>query len=339
MTHDLPPRFQSSIRAATGASSMEVAQCIQQLWSGYGEILRVRLDGDGGTPATVIAKHVRIPTRTRHPRGWNSTQSHERKLKSYQVETAWYRHWSRRCGDGCRVPRLLAYDRHGEDVLLVLEDLDAAGYPLRLRTVTDGQLRACLDWLAHFHATFIGADPGDGDNALWPTGTYWHLATRGEELEVLDDPPLKQAAATLDRLLNHARHRTLVHGDAKLANFCFSKSADAVAAVDFQYVGGGCGMKDVAYFIGSCLDEDACEAREAELLDHYFATLRTALANRRPELDAEAVEREWRALFPVAWTDFHRFLKGWSPGHWKINSYSERLARDVIAALSPPPQS
>jgi len=40
---------------------------------------------------------------------------------------------------------------------------------------------------------------------------------------------------------------------------------------------------------------------------------------------------ESRGLFPLAWTDFHRFLKGWSPGYWKINSYSERMAREVLA--------
>ncbi len=92
-------------------------------------------------------------------------------------------------------------------------------------------------------------------------------------------------------------------------------------------------MKDLAYFIGSCLDESACEHREAELLDHYFATLRTALASKHPTIDPAALEAEWRALFPLAWSDFHRFLKGWSPSHWKINSYSERLAHEVLATL------
>ena len=57
------------------------------------------------------------------------------------------------------------------------------------------------------------------------------------------------------------------------------------------------------------------------------------MADYRPELDAEALVSEWRDLYPLAWTDFHRFLKGWSPGHWKINSYSERLTREVLAAM------
>jgi thiamine kinase-like enzyme len=65
---------------------------------------------------------------------------------------------------------------------------------------------------------------------------------------------LKEAAPVIDEKLNTCAYKTFVHGDAKLANFCFAPDGQ-VAGVDFQYVGGGCGMKDVAYFIGSCLNE------------------------------------------------------------------------------------
>lgn len=92
-------------------------------------------------------------------------------------------------------------------------------------------------------------------------------------------------------------------------------------------------MKDVAYFIGSCFGDAECEARTPELLDFYFGVLRDALETRGTDVDADRLEAEWRVLFPVAWTDFHRFLKGWSPGHWKIHDYSERLAREVLAGM------
>ncbi|MGB6222238.1 phosphotransferase [Haloferula sp.] len=327
MTYPLGQRFESAILTACGSSGLEVVEIIQELWSGYGKILRIRLSG--GSRISAIAKHVRLPKGGTHPRGWNTDHSHQRKLKSYQVETTWYRDWSRQCGDTCRIPRLLACDRDGDEILLVLEDLDEAGYPARLHGLDRQQIDSCLAWLANFHATFLGAAP-DG---LWKTGTYWHLDTRGDELDALDDLPLKQAAADIDAKLNQATYQTIVHGDAKLANFCFSPDGRKVAAVDFQYVGGGCGMKDVAYFLGSCLDESACEKQESELLDRYFHHLRQALAEKQPNSDAAAIESEWRTLFPLAWTDFHRFLKGWSPGHWKINSYSERMARKVVGEL------
>ena len=269
------------------------------------------------------------PAKGNHPRGWNSSRSHERKVQSYQVETTWYRQWSQHCDVRCRIPKFLAFERHNDEVLLVLEDLDGAGFPSRLTTVDWTQVEICLEWLAHFHATFLGREPCH----LWKIGTYWHLDTRPEELEALADAELKKAAKTIDARLNAARYQTLVHGDAKLANFCFSEDGERVAAVDFQYVGGGCGMKDVAYFIGSCLDERACEEYEARLLDSYFTALEEALAHRQPELDSAEVIAEWQELFPIAWTDFHRFLKGWSPGHWKLTGYSERIAREVLATL------
>jgi thiamine kinase-like enzyme len=153
-------------------------------------------------------------------------------------------------------------------------------------------------------------------------------------LEVLEDNELKSAAGLIDIKLKTAKYQTFVHGDAKLANFCFSPKGDKVAAVDYQYVGGGCGMKDVAYFIGSCLHEDECEKMEKQLLDTYFSELKIAIQTRNKVIDFDELEVEWRDLFPLAWTDFHRFLKGWSPGHWKINSYSEQMARKLIATLN-----
>jgi hypothetical protein len=66
------------------------------------------------------------------------------------------------------------------------------------------------------------------------------------------------------------------------------------------------------------------------ILDSYFTALKQALARLPPSVEVREVEEEWRTLFPLAWTYFHRFLKGWSPGHWKLNAYSERMARRVI---------
>ena len=92
-------------------------------------------------------------------------------------------------------------------------------------------------------------------------------------------------------------------------------------------------MKDVAYFIGSCLNEDECEAMESQLLDYYFAILNDRIAQKDISVNATELESEWRELYPVALADFHRFIKGWSPGHWKINSYSETLTASVIKSL------
>ena len=223
---------------------------------------------------------------------------------------------------------------------MVLEDLDASGFAGRRTGVSldlesTVELDACLSWLATFHATFMGTRP----EGLWDTGTYWHLATRPDEFDALEDGPLKAAAMVIDRRLATSPFLTFVHGDAKLANFCFAADGRRAAAVDFQYVGGGCGMKDVAYLISSCLDEDDSERMAPDLLDRYFALLGEALARAAKALDFAALEEDWRALYPVARTDFYRFLQGWSPGHWKLHRYSERLAREVLEALDAPETS
>ena len=314
--------LEQEITRLTGAQKVIRTESVQTLWSGYGEIVRYTLEG--GRYPSVIAKHIRWPQAQagqNHPHGWNTDLGHQRKLKSYQVEQTWYETYAARTTPECRVPRLYqCWQQDGETVLL-MEDLDASGYPRRIHhhRVALAEVKSGLRWLAHFHATFLGVAP----EGLWPVGTYWHLATRPEEWDRMQNETLKAAAQALDERLSGAKFQTLVHGDAKLANFCFGEAADAIAAVDFQYVGGGCGMKDVAYFMSSCLEEDDCERHETELLGHYFRHLRAAVG---PLVDGEALEAEWRALYPFAWADFYRFLDGWSPGHWKMHGYSARLA-------------
>jgi hypothetical protein len=320
--------IKSLILKATEASEIISAEEIQSLWSGYGQILRIRLQGcDKGS---VIVKHVRMPHKKKHPRGWNTDFSHLRKVKSYKVETNWYQKYSQLCDTFCRIPECIDIKKSEDEVFMVIEDLNDSGFDSRLSTVSWTEIETCLSWLAHFHATFIHQTP----EYLWEVGTYWHLNTRPDELKIMEDLQLKNAATHIDAKLNQAKYQTFVHGDAKLANFCFSKDGKKVAAVDFQYVGGGCGMKDVAYFVGSCLYEDECETLEDKILNSYFEALRKALKHYNKNINVDGLEKEWRELYPVAWTDFHRFLKGWSPDHWKINSYSERLASEVVQKLN-----
>jgi len=319
--------LEAALRDTLQATRLVELETLQELWSGYGTIKRYR--AEGSPVGSLIIKHVRPPSSGRHPRGWDSERSHLRKLRSYEVESAWYRDWSHRCGTDCRVPECHALQADGPEFFIALEDLDAAGFSARMPSVTLSELEVCIRWLANFHATFMGTSP----QHLWDVGTYWHLDTRPDELERVSDERLRRSAAAIDRMLRNARHQTVVHGDAKLANFCFSEDRKNVAAVDFQYVGGGCGMKDFTYLIGSCLNSEECQQLEEPLLDVYFEALKGALRDRHPDLDAAAVESEWRALYAPAWADFHRFLKGWSPDHWKLNSYGEELTRQVLESL------
>ncbi|HAA57998.1 MAG TPA: choline kinase [Myxococcales bacterium] len=321
------PTLKSHILRTMRADALSIQEVIQTLWSGYGELVRVALEG--GEVDTIILKHIVIPEEISHPRGWATSHSHQRKLRSYEVERAWYRVWSEHCGPDCRIPRCYGEGTLEGDAFLLLEDLDTAGFPLRKNQPSHRDVESCLSWLASFHAAFMMCQPA----GLWETGTYWQLDTRPDELAAMEDKALQQAAPLIDRRLKTSSFQTIVHGDAKVANFCFGEDG-AVAAVDFQYVGGGCGMKDVAYFLGSCLDEEECAVLEEDLLSFYFVSLRAALARRKKDIDVDALEEEWRGLFAWAWADFHRFLIGWMPGHWKVNAYSQHLTDRVLRALS-----
>jgi len=211
---------------------------------------------------------------------------------------------------------------------IIMEDLNTE-FPLRKQRVDFAEVKVCLKWLAHFHGKFLGLQP----EGLWETGTYWHLATRPDEYEKIEHKELKVNAHLIDERLTNTPFQTIVHGDAKLANFCFSEDGKKVAAVDFQYVGGGCGMKDVAYFLGSCLSSDDCELYETELLNYYFLELRKGVEQTDGTIDFNALEKEWRSLYPFACSDFMRFLLGWMPKHRKINLYNLRQVEQVLAVL------
>jgi len=318
--------IQKEILATTGAEGINNVKLVQTLWSGYGELKRYFLEG--GHYSSVIVKHIQLPKNDHHPRGWNTNRSHQRKLTSYQVERQWYQTYAQHTNNNCRVPQSLQVVSVDNELLLVMEDLDAAGYNVRHEpgTITLSLAKNCLSWLAAFHALFMGSSSA----GLWEQGTYWHLDTRPDELESMKNENLKQAAYMIDQKLKNARYQTIVHGDAKLANFCFCKSGDA-SAVDFQYVGRGCGMKDVAYFISSCFDEATCEKYEDELLGHYFKRLEMELPNTRLY---QSVKDEWYELYRYAWADLYRFLDGWSPGHWKMHQYSEKLTERVLNEIS-----
>lgn len=312
------------LRRHTGGRPVD-AETVQSLWSGYGEIVRVHLDD--GPAASVIVKWVEPAPDNAHPRGWSGATAHGRKLRSYEVECAWYRDWVPQPQPGSRTAACAVAERHGTGWRFLLEDLDAAGYGGRGIELSPERIEACLRWLAAFHALYLGVKP----RGLWPCGTYWHLATRQDELAAMRDEELRAAAPVLAEKLESCRFQTLVHGDCKAANFCFADGGtEPVAAVDFQYVGGGPGIKDVAYFLSSCLDDAQCEVRAPALLDDYFGHLRERLD---PAVDGAAVEREWRALYPAAWADFHRFLVGWAPDHWKIHRYTRAMTRQALATL------
>ena len=304
--------------------SLIAEENVQSLWSGYGQIIRCK---HLKTNKTYIVKLVTPNNKTTHPRGWNTSASHQRKLISYKIESNFYQNYSHLTDEHCKVPALITTKISDEFTLLVMEDLDLAGYSTRIKTANWQSLSVAIKWLAYFHAKFMNSSA----NKLWSIGTYWHLGTRHDEWLTMPNSEFKEQATAIDNALNNATYKTLVHGDAKFENLCFHQDIESniykVAAVDFQYVGHGTGVKDLAYLVGSCLDQNGLEEYDSLILDTYLKHLKDALTEYNMTIDFDALANETRKLYSVAWADFYRFLLGWNPESWKICDYMKNQAQ------------
>lgn len=230
------------------------------------------------------------------------------------------------------MPKALKCQKKENEWLIVMEDLATLGFENIVEDAKKVHLKTALSWLANFHAYYLN----NQSSVIWKTGTYWHLDTRPDELEALADKRLKKYARQIDEVLKNTKYQTIVHGDAKLANFCFNKNGTKCAAVDFQYVGHGCGMKDVILFISSAVEPKDCKKMEPWILDTYFQSLSEALNYFHPKLQSfeiKEIEKQWRLMFYFAWADFQRFIKAWNPNHFKINTYSEELTTKALDFL------
>ncbi|PWY99998.1 hypothetical protein BCV70DRAFT_103743 [Testicularia cyperi] len=251
---------------------------------------------------------------------------------------------------GCGVPKLFAAsERDDKTQVLLLQDL-TQDYPVlteRRATLSEQQVDKAIEWLATFHATFwnvespktglaaqgTGCPPpllaqdwnGEG---LWQQGGYSYLATRMDELRSVDSRDGEWGSAGLheaselpfavDWCLNnpHDRRRlSLIHGDVKAANMAFSEDSTRMAMYDFQYVGKGLGVQDLAKFLTTSIGSRYLkqENGEVKLLRRYHSILceqlPQAVATAYPFQD---LMQDWE-LALVSWV---RFLAGWSGGFW-----------------------
>jgi len=313
------------VKSYTNATKMTVKELIQELWSGYGEIVRCRLEG--ADYSSVVIKHIKLKPNNSHPKGWNTTSSHERKVKSYEVEANWYQLYAKNISNKLRMPKLIGLIQKEEEMLFILEDLDDEGYYIRKEKATIFELKKCVSWLAIMHGDTMSIE----NVKLWGKGSYWHLHTRLDEYISMRESPLKDNSFKIDNTLSNTVYKCIIHGDSKLTNFCFRDDHKGVAGLDFQYTGIGCGMKDLVYLIGSALSPNECFEYEDELINFYFKELKKSTKNA---IDFEGIEKEWRPLFTIAWADFNRFLLGWMPNHSKLNKYSDSITLRALEELN-----
>jgi thiamine kinase-like enzyme len=164
-----------------------------------------------------------------------------------------------------------------------------------------------LEWLAKFHAATWQRQE---DGYLQSVGTYWHLDTRQEEWNQMStkgwEGRLRQAARAIDQWLKETTSiQSWVHGDCKDANIMWDGTQ--IALCDFQYVGIGCPLKDVAYFL--CSSGISSTVDETQYVQYYYDILCQHLTNRPPP-----TRHDVHVALELCYCDYQRFLCGW--GQW-----------------------
>ena len=192
--------------------------------------------------------------------------------------------------------------------------------------------------------------------SVWLNGGYTYLATRQDEYrnlirdhdsewsEVLTRPVVDRsqsiaelAAAFLapSGLRNNPieRYQTLIHGDVKSENLFTNTAGDQVAFYDFQYVGLGLGVCDLAKFFTCSVplamlvsneevpDVLAMDEGERLLLEKYWSNLKKVGGR---EYEWETFVRHWQ----TALVDWLRFQASW--GFWGNTEWLEARVRSIL---------
>lgn len=208
-------------------------------------------------------------------------------------------------------------------------------------------------------------------DSVWLNGGYTYLTTRRSEYDSLatdeksewrkpltnpfPSGPASSLAEKISRILaphpeQQGRgptdaYQTLIHGDVKSENLFTTKEGDRVAFYDFQYVGLGLGVCDLAKLFTCSVPLDmlldasttstnksrrgrnshpdilSMQPGERVLLEHYLSNL-VNVSGKTYEWDTFV--RHWE----TALVDWLRFQAGW--GFWGNTEWLEARVREIL---------
>lgn len=195
---------------------------------------------------------------------------------------------------------------------------------------------------------------------VWLNGGYTYLATRRKEYASLKEEEGTEWEEKLCRLMqkgglgtvaevvasvlapsptdgNGAGHpireyETLIHGDVKSENLFTTKSGDAVAFFDFQYVGLGLGVCDLAKLFTCSVPESMLTDSDSIPNELEMGTgERRLLEEYRKVLDPSGERYPWETLerhWQTALVDWLRFQASW--GFWGNTEWLEARVRNIL---------
>lgn len=236
------------------------------------------------------------------------------------------------------------------------------------------QSSAALRWLAKFHhhsrqaiknldrkdlllAPFEEAQTPDFElfgcgHKLWLNGGYTYLATRRSEYAQLVDDQESEWSEALCRDALNTDHsfaelvsiyltpcgrasESLIHGDVKSENLFSTKDASDVAFFDFQYVGLGYGVCDLAKLftcsvtaydlgMGEVSEQGIPMLQGERALLREYLEVRCAQDGTSPDAQWHEFSRQWE----TALVDWCRFQASW--GFWGNTQWLSSRVRHII---------
>ncbi|KAF2128750.1 hypothetical protein P153DRAFT_367104 [Dothidotthia symphoricarpi CBS 119687] len=196
----------------------------------------------------------------------------------------------------------------------------------------------------------------DASKTVWTNGGYTYLATRRTEYNTLAKDyhsdwnllltePVDFEKSSISEIVAlflapritgrspFTAYETLIHGDVKSENLFTSTAGDKVAFYDFQYVGLGLGVCDLAKLFTCSVPlhmlvseqviprELAMQDGEKRLLQRYWQKLREV---GEQEYEWTVFVRHWE----TALVDWLRFQASW--GFWGNTEWLEARVRNIL---------
>ena len=262
---------QAALKKRPGADSLPVTEDSQPRITRFkaepvgetagflGDIGRIRLswDPDGAGVESIIAKFPTLRA---------SNLETGKGLLAYEREMRFYQNFSAECP--LHPPAFYGgSDVSGEgDYLLLMEDLESFRFVSQLDVLSAQDASACLAGLARMHAYYWEKPELDVADSLYQfsdwadiyapiIATGWPLFQKdfGDVIPAEMFPmyePGNAAAGAIFRYFSESRPKTLLHGDARIENFCFHRNTGAARAYDWQLAAAGPGIYDVILLLG-----------------------------------------------------------------------------------------
>ena len=270
--------------AAGGASGLPAIRdmAVDNIGAGaglLGEILRCRLNWNGEDPAAPASVIVKLPS--------SDAKSLRmcRRLSLHKREYEYYRHVAPHAP--IRSPALLYgdFEARSHRYVLVLEDLGHMEAGDQVAGATAEQAIRAVRSLARLHGHYwngVDRPPLSGlYDSLSPKRALLvqlvYLANLAPAFDrfgsYFSDRTRRLAEAYGSRVADHAAEfaagpRTVIHGDVRMDNMFFG-GEDDFAMIDWQVSGLGCGLYDVAYFLGGSVSVDVRRDIERDALKEY----------------------------------------------------------------------